>query len=136
MPRAGADSGPRVVPPLEPMDVSDPAGQAVPPSASEPAREESAHLVSADARALIKAKGPAVEPQGPSQPPVSLHVAPAATLARVVSAPDSSLGFVGTMEKEWRDADAHEVTSREGRKGVPPWSSSFRLPRPPYRLRR
>ncbi|KAM0929385.1 hypothetical protein ACQ4PT_001487 [Festuca glaucescens] len=124
-PRAGADSGPRVVPPPEPMDVSDPAGQAVPPSASEPAREESACLVSADARALVKAKGPAVEPQGPSQPLVSLHVAPAATLARVVSAPDSSLGSVGTMEKEWRDADAHEVMSREGRKGVAPLELFF-----------
>ncbi|KAM0860662.1 hypothetical protein ACQ4PT_046399 [Festuca glaucescens] len=124
-PRGGADSGPRVVPPPEPMDVSDPAGQAVPPSASEPAREESARLVSADARALIKAKGPSVEPQGPSQPLVSLHVAPAATLARVVSAPDSSLGSMGTMEKEWRDADAHEVTSREGRKGVAPLELFF-----------
>ncbi|KAM0825400.1 hypothetical protein ACQ4PT_069590 [Festuca glaucescens] len=125
VPRGDADLGPRVVPPLEPMDISDPAGQAVPPSASEPAREESARSASADAGALIKAKGPAVEPQGPSQPLVSLHVAPAATLARVVSAPDSSLGSVGTMEKEWRDADAHEVTSREGRKGVAPLELFF-----------
>ncbi|KAM0845108.1 hypothetical protein ACQ4PT_056606 [Festuca glaucescens] len=124
-PRGGADSGPRVVPPPEPMVISVPAGQAVPPSASEPAREESARSDSADAGALIKAKGPAVEPQGPSQPLVSLHVAPAATLAHVVSAPDSSLGSVGTMEKEWRDADAHEVTSREGRKGVAPMELFF-----------
>ncbi|KAM0931461.1 hypothetical protein ACQ4PT_000466 [Festuca glaucescens] len=46
-------------------------------------------------------------------------------LAHVVSAPDSSLGSVGTMEKEWRDADAHEVTSREGRKGVAPMELFF-----------
>ncbi|KAM0839211.1 hypothetical protein ACQ4PT_060453 [Festuca glaucescens] len=31
----------------------------------------------------------------------------------------------GTMEKEWRDADAHEVTSREGRKGVAPMELFF-----------
>jgi hypothetical protein len=35
-----------------------------------------------------------------SQPLVSLHVAQAASLANVVSASDSSLGSVGTMEKE------------------------------------
>jgi hypothetical protein len=29
------------------------------------------------------------------------------------------------MEKEWRDADAHEVTSREGRKGVAPMELFF-----------
>ena len=85
----------------------------MPPPASEPARS-----ASAEAGALVKAKGPAKEPQGSSQPLVSLHVAPAAGLAHVVSASDSSLGSVGTMEKEWRDADGHEVTSREGRKGV------------------
>ncbi|KAM0860213.1 hypothetical protein ACQ4PT_046680 [Festuca glaucescens] len=124
-PGGGADSHPRAVPSPEPMVISDLAGQAVPPSASEPAREESARSASADARALIKAKGPAVEPQRPSQPLVSLHVAPAATLAHVVSAPDSSLGCVGTMEKEWRDTNAHEVTSREGRKGVAPMELFF-----------
>jgi hypothetical protein len=82
-PGARAGSGPRVTPPPEPMVISDPAGQAVPPSASEPAREdpvrsasvdareEPARSVSTDARALVKAKGPAVEPQGSSQPLVS-----------------------------------------------------------------
>jgi hypothetical protein len=25
---------------------------------------------------------------------------------------------MGTVEKEWRDADGHEVTSREGKSGV------------------
>jgi hypothetical protein len=53
-----------------------------------------------------------------SQPLVSLHVAQAASLANVVSASDSSLGSVGTMEKEWRDAAGHEVTSRQGKPGV------------------
>jgi hypothetical protein len=49
---------------------------------------------------------------------VSLHVSPAAVLVNVISAPDSSLGSAEAMENEWRDADAHEVTSREGRSGV------------------
>jgi hypothetical protein len=84
----------------------------------EPAREELTRSASTDTRALVKAKGPAVEPQGSSQPLVSLHVARAASLANIVSASDSSLGSVGTMEKEWRDADGHELTSREGTKGV------------------
>nr|XP_051208573.1 formin-like protein 14 [Lolium perenne] len=104
VPGARAGSGPRVTPP--------------PPPSSEPAREEPARAASADARALVKAKGLAVEPQGSSRPQVSMHVAPAASLANVVSASDSSLGSVGTMEKEWRDADGHEVTRREGKKGM------------------
>ncbi|KAM0898012.1 hypothetical protein ACQ4PT_022202 [Festuca glaucescens] len=127
-PGAGAGSGPRVTPPPpppEPMVTSAPAGQAVPPPASELARDEPARSASADAGALVKAKGPAKEPQGSSQPLVSLHVAPAASLAHVVSASDSSLGSMGTMEKEWRDADVHEVTSREGRKGVAPMELFF-----------
>lgn len=49
---------------------------------------------------------------------MSLHVSPAASLLNVVSAPDSSMGSAGTMEKEWRDADVHEVTSRDKRKGM------------------
>jgi hypothetical protein len=66
----------------------------------------------------VKAKGPVQAPQAPSQPLVSLHVSPAASLLNVVSAPDSSLGSAGTMEKEWHDADVHEVTSRGGSKGM------------------
>jgi hypothetical protein len=45
-------------------------------------------------------------------------VSPLASLVHVVSALDSSLGSAGTMEKEWHDADVHEVTSREGKKGM------------------
>ncbi|KAK1642026.1 hypothetical protein QYE76_059831 [Lolium multiflorum] len=45
-------------------------------------------------------QGPALEPQGALQPLVTLHMAPAASLAHVISASDSSLGSVGTMEKE------------------------------------
>ncbi|KAM0827102.1 hypothetical protein ACQ4PT_068424 [Festuca glaucescens] len=113
-PGDGAGSGQTVMPPPEPMDTSDPAGQAMPPPTSEPT-----HPTSVDAMALLKAKGPAVERQEPLQPLVSLHVGPAAKqLADVVSAPDSSLGSVGTMEKEWLDADSNEVTSRDGRKGM------------------
>jgi hypothetical protein len=80
--------------------------------------EEPARPADADARALVKAKGPAQAPQDPPQPLVSLHVSPAASLLNVVSAPDSSLGSAGTMEKEWRDADVHEVTSQDGSKGM------------------
>jgi hypothetical protein len=64
-----------------------------------------------DARALVKAKDPAKELL------VSLHVSPAGSLVNVVSAPDSSLGSAGTMEKAWRDADVHEVTSWDGSRG-------------------
>ncbi|KAM0900838.1 hypothetical protein ACQ4PT_020367 [Festuca glaucescens] len=72
-------------------------------------------LASADAKA--KAKGPAEE--RPQQQQLSLHVSSVAKqLANVASSADSSLGSVGTMEKEWLDADANEVTSRDGRKGV------------------
>jgi hypothetical protein len=67
---------------------------------------------------LVKAKGPAQEPQGPQQPLVSVHESPAASLLNVVSGPDSSLGSAVTMEKEWRDADVHEVMSREGNMGM------------------
>jgi hypothetical protein len=67
---------------------------------------------------LVKAKGPAQAPQGPSQPIVSLHVYPAASLLNVVSAPNSSLRSDDTMEKEWRQADVCQVTSREGGRGV------------------
>jgi hypothetical protein len=64
-PGARAVSSPRVTPPPpEPKVASDPAGQAVPPPSSEPTRKESVRSASADARALVKAKGPAVEPQG------------------------------------------------------------------------
>nr|XP_051191085.1 uncharacterized protein LOC127304436 [Lolium perenne] len=104
-----------------PPESSAPTGQsglAVPPPASEPTREEPARPADADARALVKAKGPAQAPQAPPQPLVSLHVSPAASLLNVVFAPDSSLGSVGTMEKEWRDADVHEVTSRGRSKGM------------------
>jgi hypothetical protein len=46
-------------------------------------------------------------------------------MAHVVSAADSSLGSIGTMEKEWFDADSNEVTSRDGRKGVAPMELFF-----------
>jgi hypothetical protein len=104
-------------PPPEVVVSSDQVGQDVPPPASEPPREEPTRSADADARALVKAKGPAQEPQGHSQPLVSLHVSPAAMLLDVVSAPDSSLGLAGTMEKVWRNADMHEVTSRDKSKG-------------------
>jgi hypothetical protein len=75
---------------------------------------------------VIKANGPAVERQEPLQLMVNLHVGPAAKkLANVVSATDSSLGSVGTMEKELFDADASEVTSRDGRKGMAPMELFF-----------
>lgn len=101
-----------MLPPPEPTVAPGPACRAEPPAASEPAREEPASPADTDARALVKAKGPAKEPL------VSLHVSPAASLLNVVSAPDSSMGSAGTMEKEWRDADVHEVTSRDKRKGM------------------
>ncbi|KAK1686558.1 hypothetical protein QYE76_047406 [Lolium multiflorum] len=111
------DASPRAAP-TPPVVSSGQAGQDVPPPASEPSREEPAASADADARALVKAKGPAKEPQGSEQPLVSLHVSPAASLLNAVSAPDSSLGSAGTMEKEWRDADVHEVTSWDKRKGM------------------
>jgi hypothetical protein len=80
-----------------------------PPPASEPARKEPAPAADADALALIKAKGPAPDP--PRASSVSLHVSPAAVLVNVISGPDSNLGSAEAMENEWRDADAHEVTS-------------------------
>jgi hypothetical protein len=99
-------------PPPEVVVFSDKVGQDVPP------RKESARSDGEDARALVKAKGPAQEPQGHSQPLVSLHVSPAAMLLDVVSAPDSSLGLAGTMEKVWRNADMHELTSQDKSKGM------------------
>ncbi|KAK1625849.1 hypothetical protein QYE76_000164 [Lolium multiflorum] len=101
-----------VLPPPEPSAAPGPAGRVEPPPASEPAREEPVSPADEEARALVKAKGPAKEPL------VSLHVSPGASLLNIVSAPDSSLGSAGTMEKEWRDADMHEVTSRDKRKGM------------------
>ncbi|KAM0870359.1 hypothetical protein ACQ4PT_040051 [Festuca glaucescens] len=91
----------------------------MPPPASEPASEEPTRSASADARAKLKAKGPADERREPPQQLVSLHVGPATEqLANVVSAANLSLGSVGTMEKEWFNADSNEVTSRDGRKGM------------------
>ncbi|KAM0908856.1 hypothetical protein ACQ4PT_015194 [Festuca glaucescens] len=86
------------------------------PARQEPARDglveqEPARATDADARALVTMKGPAPAPQG-------LHVSKAATLLNVVSAPESSLGSAGAMERDWHQADACEVTSREGRRGV------------------
>jgi hypothetical protein len=78
-----------------------------PPPSSEPAGQEPVRSADADARALVTAKGPAQASQG-------LHVSKAASLLNVVSASDSSLGSAGTMEKDWHQADACEVTSREG----------------------
>ncbi|KAK1698304.1 hypothetical protein QYE76_015001 [Lolium multiflorum] len=111
---------PRAAPLTPPESVisSSQAGQDVLPPAPEPPREGPASPADTDARALVKAKGPAEEPQGPAQPLVSLHVSRAASLLNIVSAPDSSLGSAGTMEKEWRDADVHEVTSQDKRKGM------------------
>ncbi|KAK1607231.1 hypothetical protein QYE76_030904 [Lolium multiflorum] len=105
-------------PPPESTAPTGPLDQVVPPTAPEPSMEEPARPADADARALVKAKGPAQAPQDPPQPLVSLHVSPAASLLNVVSAPDSSLGSAGTTEKDWRDADVHEVTSRDGSKGM------------------
>nr|XP_051211586.1 vegetative cell wall protein gp1-like [Lolium perenne] len=100
-----------------------PTASTVPPPSSEPAREEPAgqepaRLADADARALVTAKGPA-------QPSSGLHVSPTASMLNVVSASYSSLGSAGTMEKDWHQADACEVTSREGCKGVAPVEMFF-----------
>ncbi|KAK1680263.1 hypothetical protein QYE76_041111 [Lolium multiflorum] len=46
-------------------------------------------------------------------------------LTHVVSAPESSLGSAGTMEKDWHRAGACEVTSRDGRPGVAPMDIFF-----------
>nr|XP_051229678.1 uncharacterized protein LOC127347544 [Lolium perenne] len=94
-----------------------------PPPSSEPAWEEPverepARSAEADARALVTTKGPTQAPQG-------LHVSPAASLLNVVSASDSSFGSAGTMEKDWLQADACEVTSQNGRKGVAPMEMFF-----------
>nr|XP_051190170.1 uncharacterized protein LOC127303483 [Lolium perenne] len=128
------DGSPDTVLPLESTIPTGPAGPAVPPPASEPGREESVRQepdrpADTDARTLVKAKGPTQAPEGPTQPLVSLHVSPATSLLNVVSASDSSLGSAGTMEKEWCQADAGEVTSREGSKGrasMEMFFSSFR----------
>ncbi|KAM0872870.1 hypothetical protein ACQ4PT_038428 [Festuca glaucescens] len=81
------------------------------PARDELAEQEPARATDADARALVTMKGPAPAPQG-------LHVSKAATLLNVVSASESSLGSAGAMERDWHQADACEVTSREGRRGV------------------
>ncbi|KAK1684560.1 hypothetical protein QYE76_045408 [Lolium multiflorum] len=124
------DGSPDTVPlPPESTIPTGPAGPAVPPPASEPTREDPERLADADARALVKAKGPAQAPEGPAQPLINLHVSPAASLLNVVSASDSSLGSAGTMEKEWCRADTGEVTSREGIRGrasMEMFFSSFR----------
>ncbi|KAM0915282.1 hypothetical protein ACQ4PT_010946 [Festuca glaucescens] len=118
-PGGDAGSGQTVVPPPEHVDTSRPVDRSVSPPALEPASEEPTRSPSADARAKLTDKGPANERRGPPQQLVSLHVGPVAKqLADVVSAADSSLGSVGTMEKEWFDADSNEVTSRAGRKGM------------------
>jgi hypothetical protein len=81
------------------------------PARDEPAEQEPARTVDADAGALVMTEGPA-------QAPLGLHVAKAALLLNVVSAPTSSVGSAATMEKDWHRADACEVTSQEGRPGV------------------
>jgi hypothetical protein len=82
------------------------------PTREEPGRQELTRSADADTRAPVKAKGLAQTPQA------GLHISSAASLLNVVSASDSSFASAGTMEKDWRQADASEVTSREGRKGV------------------
>jgi hypothetical protein len=70
------------------MDTSEPADRTGPPPASEPASDEPERSASADARAKLKAKGPADE-RGEHLQHVTLHVGPAAKqLANVASATD------------------------------------------------
>jgi hypothetical protein len=63
--------------------------------------------------------------KGPAEPPQGLHVAKAASLLNMVSASDSSLGSAGTMEKDWHQADACEVTGRDERPGKAPVEMFF-----------
>jgi hypothetical protein len=88
------------------------------PAREEPARDEPARSRDAGSRALVRM-------EGPSEPSEGLHVAKGARLLNVVSASDSSLGSAGTMEKAWHQADACEVTSREGHPGVAPMKMFF-----------
>ncbi|KAK1609321.1 hypothetical protein QYE76_032994 [Lolium multiflorum] len=88
------------------------------PARKEPAREEPARSKDADSRALVRT-------EGPSNPSKGLHVAKGARLLHVPSASDSSLGSAGTMEAAWHQADACEVTSREGQPGVAPMKLFF-----------
>ncbi|KAM0863161.1 hypothetical protein ACQ4PT_044781 [Festuca glaucescens] len=124
VPMGDAGSDQAVVPAPEPTNASEPEVQTTPPPASGPtparapqaALEKQKQPVGADAKAKLKAKGPADERP---QQQLSLHVSPAAKrLANVASSANSSLGSVGTMKKEWLDADSNEVTSRDGRKGM------------------
>jgi hypothetical protein len=52
-------------------------------------------------------------------------VAKGTRLLNVASASESSLGSAGTMEKAWYQADACEVSSRDGRSGVAPMNMFF-----------
>jgi hypothetical protein len=63
--------------------------------------------------------------KGPVEPPQGIHVSKAASLLNVVSASDSSLDSISNMEKVWHEADACEVTSRDGRPGVAPVEMFF-----------
>jgi hypothetical protein len=120
---AGSDRA--EVPPPEPINTSEPVVQTTPPPASAPAPPKASQaapkkqkqVACGDAKAKLKAKGPADERLPQQQ--LSLHVSPAAKqLANVASSADSSMGSVGTMEKEWLDVDSNEVASWDGRKGM------------------
>ncbi|KAK1670227.1 hypothetical protein QYE76_058386 [Lolium multiflorum] len=63
--------------------------------------------------------------EGPSEPTTGLTWPGCQALLNVASASDSSLGSAGTMEKAWHQADACEVTSREGQPGVAPMKMFF-----------
>nr|XP_051208713.1 uncharacterized protein LOC127325922 [Lolium perenne] len=118
----GAPQAPGSAVPTEPTASTVPPPSSEPtreePAREEPAREEPARSSEADARALVRTEGPTGPPQG-------LHVAKGARLLNVVSASDSSLGSAGTMEKAWHQADACEVSNRDGRPGVAPMNMSF-----------
>ncbi|KAK1685515.1 hypothetical protein QYE76_046363 [Lolium multiflorum] len=101
------------------------------PARDEPAEQEPARAAGADARALVTTR------QGSALPPDGLHVAKAAMLTHVVSAPESSLGSAGTMEKDWHRSGACEVTGTAGQ-GWRLWtcSSPASAPWPSGRPRR
>ncbi|KAM0839714.1 hypothetical protein ACQ4PT_060137 [Festuca glaucescens] len=122
-PADGAGLGQTETPPPEPARASEPVVQITPPPASEQAAAKTpllspSKLVEPGVKAKLKAKVVPAE-RRPQQQQLSLHVGPAAPqLANVTSSADSSLGSVGAMEKEWRDSDQNEVTSRDGQTGV------------------
>nr|XP_051229091.1 uncharacterized protein LOC127346886 [Lolium perenne] len=118
----GAPQAPEMTAPTGPTTSTAPPPASEPsreePAGKEPARDEPARSKDAGSRALVRTKGP-------SGPPEGLHVAKGARLLSVSSASDSSLGSAGTMEKAWHQADACEVSSREGQPGVAPMNMFF-----------